>query len=148
MSSKATKKRFVTKKQLMELVLPSEIEKVAQVTASRGNNLLEVEDETGGKYLASMPTRFRNTVWVKRGHFVLLEPIEEGDKVRAEISHVLDTENILYIRDEGLWPKKFDADAEAMTRHSKRGVEASVNIDPDMLPPKKEASITEEHITA
>ncbi|KAI1720739.1 translation initiation factor 1A / IF-1 domain-containing protein [Ditylenchus destructor] len=93
MSSKATKKRFVTKKLLMELVLPSEIEKVAQVTASRGNNLLEVEDEMGEKYLASMPTRFRNTVWVKRGHFVLLEPIEEGDKVRAEISHILDTEN-------------------------------------------------------
>lgn len=41
-----------------------------------------------------MPTKFRHTVWVKRGQFVILQPIEEGDKVRAEILYVLDAENI------------------------------------------------------
>uniref|UniRef100_A0A915ENV9 Probable RNA-binding protein EIF1AD n=1 Tax=Ditylenchus dipsaci TaxID=166011 RepID=A0A915ENV9_9BILA len=134
----------MTKKLEMELVLPGENEIIAQVTASRGNNLLEVEDAEGKRYLASMPTKFRSTIWVKRGHFVILEPIEEGDKVKAEISHVLDTENVLHIRTEGQWPKKFEAEAEAMTRCSKRGVDTNVNIDPDMLPPSDSESDEQE----
>lgn len=105
----------------MELVLPSQDEYVARVIGSRGSYLLEVEDEHGEIYLASMPMKFRNTVWIIRGQFVLLQPIAEGDKVRAEISHVLDNENVLYIRENKKWPKKFEAEAEAMTRHSKRG---------------------------
>lgn len=79
--SKTTKKRFVTKQILMELILPSSDEIIAQVIASRGCYLLEVQDANGEIYLASMPAKFRNTVWVKRGNFVILLPIKEGYKV-------------------------------------------------------------------
>lgn len=66
-----------------EIVLPGEKELVAKVIASRGRDLHEVEDEHGHSYLASMPTRFRKSVWVRRGQFVYLLPIEEGDKVSS-----------------------------------------------------------------
>ena len=36
-----------------------------------------------------MPNKFRKSVWVRRGDFVVVEPIPEGDKVKAEIARVL-----------------------------------------------------------
>jgi probable RNA-binding protein EIF1AD len=90
-----------------------------------------------------MPPKFRNTVWVRRDNFVFLHPIAEGVRVRAEISHVLSTEDILYLRDLSLWPKYFEADAVVMTREAKRGnVSHNANIDEDMLP---SASSSDEH---
>jgi probable RNA-binding protein EIF1AD len=46
------------------------------------------EAEGSSNYLVSMPTKFRKNVWIKRGDFVLVSPIEEGDKVKAEIVQV------------------------------------------------------------
>lgn len=40
---------------------------LVQVLGGRGNNLHEVENGTGEQYLVSMPTKFRRTVWIKRG---------------------------------------------------------------------------------
>jgi hypothetical protein len=36
-----------------------------------------------------MPNKFRKNVWVKRGNYCIVEPIEEGDKVKAEIVRIL-----------------------------------------------------------
>ena len=38
-----------------------------QVVCGRGNNLHEVEEAEGHQFLASMPTKFRRNVWIKRG---------------------------------------------------------------------------------
>ena len=46
-----------------------------------------------------MPTKFRKNVWIKRGDYVLVQPIEEGDKVRAEIVQILmDKYHVKYIK--------------------------------------------------
>lgn len=82
--SSTTKKRFIAKHLEVELILPGENELVGKVIAARGRDLFEVIDENGQQYLASMPTRFRTTVYVKRDQFVYLLPIDEGDKVKAE----------------------------------------------------------------
>ena len=37
------------------------------------------------------------------GDFVLIEPIEEGDRVKAEISRILYKDQIKYIKEEGQW---------------------------------------------
>lgn len=71
--------------------------------SGKGNNLHEVETENGERYLASMPTKFRRNVWMKRGCFVIVEPIEEGNKVKAEIVHILLPDQIKYIKEEGKW---------------------------------------------
>jgi probable RNA-binding protein EIF1AD len=65
--------------------------------------LHEVEDANGQKFLVSMPTKFRKNVWIKRGDFVLTEPILEGDKVKAEISCILYANQIKYIKAQGKW---------------------------------------------
>lgn len=97
-----------------------------QITGGRGNNLHEVETSTGEKYLASMPTKFRKNIWIKRGQYlerlfirssylqmfccftslgcyVVVEPIEEGKKVKAEIVQMLLKDQIKYFKSEGKW---------------------------------------------
>lgn len=37
------------------------------------------------------------------GDYVLVTPIEEGDKVKAEIINILYKEQIKYIKEEGKW---------------------------------------------
>ena len=69
----------------------------------RGNNLHEIETSDGEKYLVSMPTKFRKNVWIKRGDFVLIQPIEEGEKVKAEIFAILYSPQIKYIQSQGQW---------------------------------------------
>ena len=83
---------------------------IVRLVAPRGNNLHLVEHpDNDDTFLVSMPKKFRKSVWIKRGDFVIVEPIKEGDKVKAEIVSVLYKEQIKFIKKEGLWPKKFDS---------------------------------------
>lgn len=55
----------------------------------------------------SMPTKFRNVAYVKAGDYVLVEAIDEGDKVRAEmVNLVLPNQIPDYIK-RGIWPDRF-----------------------------------------
>lgn len=87
--------------------VPTENQQIVKIVSSRGNNLHEVEPAEGENFLVSMPTKFRRNIWVKRGNFVLVEPIEEGDKVKAEIVRILSPEHVKVFTQEGVWPKKF-----------------------------------------
>uniref|UniRef100_A0A0R3RHL4 Probable RNA-binding protein EIF1AD n=1 Tax=Elaeophora elaphi TaxID=1147741 RepID=A0A0R3RHL4_9BILA len=138
--SLTTKKRFVMKQAESELFVPKEDEIIACILASPGRNLHEVDDENGEKYLVSMPRKFRETIYVKRGSFVFVTPIKEGVKVKAEITQILDNENVLYLREQKVWPKRFEVYAESITREAKRGIASGGPkrhdvIDEDMLPP-------------
>ncbi|XP_019869493.1 probable RNA-binding protein EIF1AD [Aethina tumida] len=55
-----------------------------------------------------MPSKFRKNVWVKRGDYVLVEPIEEGDKVKAEMVRILTPDHIKYFKKDNAWPAEFD----------------------------------------
>lgn len=123
--SQSTKRKHVTKEVLDEFRLPANNEKIVQVIAGRGNNLHEVYDpislkgeptdnnaSESCKYLVSMPTKFRKNVWIKRGDYVVVEPIEEGDKVKAEIVQILYKDQIKYIKDQGQWPAEFSKDTK------------------------------------
>lgn len=81
---------------------------IARILQPKGNNLHEVEPENSTEpCLASMPTKFRRNVWVKRGDFVLVEPIDEGDKVKVEIVRVLTPQHVKEYTKANIWPKKF-----------------------------------------
>jgi len=111
--SSTTKKKHVCREVLDDYVLPAGNQEIVRVTAGRGNNLHEVVDAKGKSYLVSMPTKFRKNVWIKRGDFVIVEPIEEGDKVQAEIIVILYRDQIRYIKRENLWPSAFDSSDDA-----------------------------------
>lgn len=111
--SSATKRKHVTREVVEEFRLPSKDEKIVRVVAGRGNNLHEVKDQQQNSFLVSMPTKYRKNVWIKRGDFVVVTSISEGDKVKGEISTILYKEQIKYIRAQGGWPAEFDAPVPA-----------------------------------
>lgn len=99
---------------------PGVNQQFAQILKSRGNNLHEVEpavyavpdendeNQTQEKtFLVSMPTKFRKNIWVKRGSFVIIEMIAEGQKVKGEIARILLPEHIKEFKKDGIWPEKF-----------------------------------------
>lgn len=106
----ATKHKYVADEVLNDFTLPNdeEGESIVQCLGARGNYILEVRGADGDKYLVSMPTKFRKSIWVKRGDYLLVTPISEGDKVKAEIAKVLYKDQIKYIKSEGQWPEYFD----------------------------------------
>lgn len=88
--------------------LPLEGQQIVRVVSTKGNNLHEVEPaESTENFLVTMPNKFRNNVWIKRGSCVLVEAINEGDKVKGEILRILTDEHQKEFSKHGLWPKKF-----------------------------------------
>ena len=67
--SKSTKKKHVTREVTENYDFPEDNEEIVQVLQGQGNNLHEVVNRTGEKYLVSMPTKFRKSIWIKRGLF-------------------------------------------------------------------------------
>jgi probable RNA-binding protein EIF1AD len=119
-----------------DLSLPTEKQQIVRVISSKGqsshhrqlrsrnsinslsgNNLHEVETETESKFLVSMPNKFRKNVWIKRGNYVLVEEIDEGDKVKAEIVRILTDEHIKEFEKHNQWPKKFTKKRELSELH-------------------------------
>lgn len=106
--SSATKRKHVTRDVVENFTLPKDDERIVQVVAGRGNNLHEVKDHLKEHFLVSMPPKFRKNVWIKRGDFVVVKAIEEGDKVKAEIVTILYKEQIKNLKTEKLWPEGFE----------------------------------------
>lgn len=109
--SKVNKRKHVMKEmQNDDFDPPTENQQIVRIVGARGNNLHEVESsalENDERYLVTMPTKFRRNVWVKRGDYVVVEPIEEGDKVKAEIVRILTPQHIKEFTKDGIWPEKF-----------------------------------------
>lgn len=102
------KKKFVINELTKGLInLPASNELIVKVLFNPGNNLHQVEDINGEQFLVSMPNKFRRIIWIGRNSFVLVKPIKEGRKVRAEITNILTQDHISYFNEEGIWPKQF-----------------------------------------
>ncbi|KAK6466402.1 putative RNA-binding protein EIF1AD [Huso huso] len=119
--SQATKRKHVVKEVLGDYVIPTERQQIVRVLGTPGNNLHEVETERGERFLVTMPTKFRKNIWIKRGDFLIVDPIEEGEKVKAEIRFILHKDYIRYLKKEGAWPEQFCAEAPESDCGSKNG---------------------------
>ncbi|XP_035525459.1 probable RNA-binding protein EIF1AD [Morone saxatilis] len=105
--SQATKRKHVVKEVLGDFVTLTENQQVVKVIGSRGNNLHEAVTAKGETFLVSMPTKYRKNLWIKRGDYVIVDPIEEGEKVKAEISFILYKDHIQYLQKQQCWPEGF-----------------------------------------
>ncbi|NP_001069861.1 probable RNA-binding protein EIF1AD [Bos taurus] len=105
--SQATKRKHVVKEVLGEHMVPSDQQQIMRVLRTPGNNLHEVETAQGQRFLVSMPSKYRKNIWIKRGDFLIVDPIEEGEKVKAEISFVLCKDHVRSLQKDGHWPEAF-----------------------------------------
>lgn len=115
--SQTTKRKHVVKEILGEHLVPSDQQQIVKVLRTPGNNLHEVETAQGQRFLVSMPSKYRKNIWIKRGDFLIVDPIEEGEKVKAEICFVLCKDHVRSLQKEGLWPEAFSDVAE---KHNNR----------------------------
>ncbi|KAK3687797.1 hypothetical protein B0T22DRAFT_498104 [Podospora appendiculata] len=88
----------------------TESQSVARVVKAEGNNLYTCALPNGKPILVELETRFRSTIWIKRGGYVLVDlaSIEErapGSKVVGEIINVVRDEK--QWRKQPYWPKRF-----------------------------------------
>ncbi|KAI7894935.1 uncharacterized protein EV154DRAFT_497425 [Mucor mucedo] len=76
----------------------------ARSLGPRGNHQHEVELLDGSKTLVTLPPKFRNVVWLKRGHYVIVDPtVGITEKVGGEIAFVLFPKNIKDLKAAGKW---------------------------------------------
>jgi len=89
---------------------------LARVIQAAGNNLYRVElpssstlaSDASKTLLVELPARFRSTIWIKRGGFVLIDTAaaaERENKLDGEIVNVVRNEKEW--RKEKYWPKEF-----------------------------------------
>ncbi|KAF2083596.1 nucleic acid-binding protein [Saccharata proteae CBS 121410] len=74
---------------------------IARVVRAAGNNLYYVELPTAKESLVELPAKFRNTIWIKRGSYVLVDR-----QAMAERENKLDGEIVNVVRDEKEWRKQ------------------------------------------
>ena len=74
-----------------------------------GNNLYCAEYPTGDKTtLVEMPSRFRSSIWIKRGSLILVNQkalADRDNKLGGEIERVIMNEKLW--RKQSYWPEKF-----------------------------------------
>ncbi|KAF2971070.1 hypothetical protein GQX73_g2520 [Xylaria multiplex] len=81
---------------------------VARVIKAEGNNLYSCSLPNQQTVLVELATRFRNTIWIKRGGYVLVDltPTDEKKgKLEGEIVNVVREEKEW--RKQNYWPKEF-----------------------------------------
>lgn len=76
---------------------------IVRVTKAEGNSLYTCTLPNTKTVLVELAQRFRNTIWIKRGGFVLIDrtPSEERTKANSKV----DGEIINVVRDEKEWRK-------------------------------------------
>lgn len=73
---------------------------IAQVKQNAGNNLYQIELPSAGTVLAELPAKFRSTIWIKRGTFVVVDTSALSDR-----DNKLGGEIVNVVRDEKAWRK-------------------------------------------
>ncbi|KAI9576736.1 hypothetical protein GQX74_010718 [Glossina fuscipes] len=93
---------------------PKDGQQIVRIIFSRNNNVHEVEtaDTENENFL-------EKNFGVKRSDFILVEPIEGGDKVKAEICKFLTAEQIREFIKAGIWPECFKRDDNEWTLRNK-----------------------------
>ncbi|USP78930.1 hypothetical protein yc1106_06204 [Curvularia clavata] len=81
---------------------------IARITKAEGKNLYSAELPDGKPVLAELEPKFRSTVWIKRGSYVVIDTSALADR-----DNKLDGEIVNIVRDEkawrkmSYWPKEF-----------------------------------------
>jgi probable RNA-binding protein EIF1AD len=96
---------------------------IARIVKAEGKNLYTVRSPSSETLLVELEARFRSTIWLKRGSYVLIDKnslAERDNKIDGEIVNVVRDEKAW--RKEKYWPKNFvkqkvaqDSDEEEST---------------------------------
>ncbi len=86
---------------------------IGQVKQASGKNLYQLELPSGQTILAELESRFRSTVWMKRGSFVVVDTSTQADRDNKLGGRIVNV-----VRDERAWRKMSWWPAEFATKKS------------------------------
>ncbi|ODM17983.1 hypothetical protein SI65_06771 [Aspergillus cristatus] len=92
---------------------------IAKVIKATGKNIYQVEFPSKESVLVELPARFRSTIWMKRGSFVVVDTnaLEDRDnKLQGEIVNIVRDEKAW--RKAPFWPEEFAKQPVARTEDS------------------------------
>jgi probable RNA-binding protein EIF1AD len=78
----------------------SEGQQIARVIRATGNNVYSVELPSKKNILAELPSKFRSTIWMKRGSYIVVDTKALDDR-----ENKLGGEIVNVVRDEKAWRK-------------------------------------------
>lgn len=112
---------------------------IVRVNGAAGNNLYNVELPNAKTLLVELDPRFRSTIWLKRGGFVLIDTAtlaERDNKIDGEIINVVRDERVW--RKAPYWPQEFVKKTTISTDSDEEEEESRVG----QMPPSDEESNT------
>jgi len=87
-------------------------QRIVKVIENKGQHIYLVEFSSGDTTLTLLPAKFRNTIWIKRGDYLIIEiaaPEKNfSGKIRSIIKHVLYTNQITHLKSTNNWPLIWD----------------------------------------
>lgn len=78
----------------------SETQQMARAIKATGNNIYLIEWPNKEQMLVELPARFRSTIWIKRGSYVVVDT-----KAQEERDNKIGGEIVNIVRDEKAWKK-------------------------------------------
>ena len=111
----------------------SSSQSIARVKQAAGNNLYKLELPSGSAVLAELPAKFRSTIWIKRGSFVVVDMSAlagRDNKLGGEIVNV--------VRDEKEWRKTTYWPSEFARKTSSYAEDSEEDDGPKMPPSDSE----------
>eukprot|EP01103_Thecamoeba_quadrilineata_P019676 TRINITY_DN8076_c0_g1_i1.p1 TRINITY_DN8076_c0_g1~~TRINITY_DN8076_c0_g1_i1.p1 ORF type:complete len:133 (+),score=30.60 TRINITY_DN8076_c0_g1_i1:132-530(+) len=105
-------RKHITQETLFAFPEPEGTETIARVISTRGSNQLEIEYPNGEKVLCLLPSKFIKKIWVKRGDFLIVDPVAGNKttdcKILATVRNILYPDQIKHLRQKQLWPSEFE----------------------------------------
>ena len=85
-------------------------EMIGKIESNKGGGNFQITyldiDTNPKTALVSMPSKFKNTVWVKKGTYIIFEcEPESNSKILGEILHILSPKQIKHIQNNNQWPE-------------------------------------------
>ncbi|KAK4617603.1 S1-like domain-containing protein [Fulvia fulva] len=106
-------------------------QKIARVKSAAGNNLYNLELPSGEALLAELDAKFRSTIWMKRGSYVLVDTTslaERGNKLGGEIVNIVG--DVKVWSRASFWPKEFSVTRSVQADSSDEESDAGPQMPP------------------
>ncbi|XP_066245124.1 probable RNA-binding protein EIF1AD [Euwallacea similis] len=87
--------------------IPADHQLIVLIVCNKGNYLFEAKAPDGHTLNVYLPPKFRKLLWIRRGTYVLVEPID-NQKLKAEVVKVYTPELIQLLKNDNAWPKEFE----------------------------------------
>ena len=117
---------------LSEFPEPSASQLIVRVSGTPGSNLLRVEDAHGSEVTVRLPSKTKNSIWVRTGGFLIINATTDVEEY-GDVAHFLYKDQIRYLQTRGLWPAEFATGDRSNTHHDAADSEDS-DDDGDLMP--------------